>query len=195
MDILVSWWEGSCFCLGVGSIPYFPAFHRGGPWERWWVAHSALLIVTLYATPPSSMPSFPPLLWLRTIWKSILFSRSVRLHALAVTTFLQILLRTKVRKGSGSKLDYSKDVWDIPQLLRTKMPLEIMHKKTIEASGNHYKSFADDASVTFSFTLLIPIYLFSYAVDRKKYNVNCFPCHLITRIWSVINSQARWKSF
>ena len=135
MDILVSWWEGSCFCLGVGSIPYFPAFHRGGPWERWWVAHSALLIVTLYATPPSSMPSFPPLLWLRTIWKSILFSRSVRLHALAVTTFLQILLRTKVRKGSGSKLDYSKDVWDIPQLLRTKMPLEIMHKKTIEASG------------------------------------------------------------
>ena len=34
--------------------------------------------------------------------------------------------------------------------------------------ASHYKSFADDASVTFSFTLLIPIYLFSYAVDRKN---------------------------
>lgn len=28
-------------CLGVGSIPYFPAFQcRGGAWERWWVGSS-----------------------------------------------------------------------------------------------------------------------------------------------------------
>ena len=56
-------------CLGVGSIPYFPAFQcRGGAWERWWVG---LLIVTLlYATLPSSVPLLSLPVIPKTIWRT-----------------------------------------------------------------------------------------------------------------------------